>query len=133
SLLPGPILNIAGYIGTLMNGILAGFISTFFIVLPGILIILTVLPYYEYLKKNTFIQHFLRGASSAFIGFIFTAAFKLWVDSTITTPYGTIGLGTLNIIICFILLETFKIYVPIVLLASATFSAFFALIQSNLF
>jgi chromate transporter len=131
SLLPGPILNLAAYVGTLVNGILSGLLSVCFIVLPGVLLMLAVLPYHEYLKKNAMIQHFLRGASSAFIGFIFSAAFKLWVDSTILSPYASVALGTLNVIVCFILLETFKVYTPLVLLASATVSAFFAFVEAK--
>jgi chromate transporter len=131
SLMPGPILNIAGYMGTLLYGLLAGFLSLICTILPGVLIILALLPYYEIFRTKTIYQHFLRGASSAFIGFIFSAAFKLWIDSTITNPYANVPLGTLNIIICFFLLESFNLYVPIVLLASAIFSAFFALLHTN--
>jgi chromate transporter len=132
SLLPGPILNIAVYVGVLVNGLISGILSIFFIVLPGVLLILAVLPYSEYLKKNAMIQHFLRGATSAFIGFIFSAAFRLWVDSTVLSPYATIALGTLNVILCFLMLETFKIYTPVVLITSAAVSAIFAFLQTKL-
>lgn len=131
SLLPGPILNIAGYMGALLYGLTAGLLSLICIILPGVLIIFALLPFYDTFRSKTIYQHFLRGASSAFIGFIFSAGFKLWVDSTIINPYANVPLGTLNIIICFFLLESFNLYVPIVLLASAILSALFSLLHKN--
>ena len=37
SLMPGPMFNIAGYIGVLINRTFAGFLSAFLIFLPGML------------------------------------------------------------------------------------------------
>ena len=61
SLLPGPMFNIAGYIGTLINGLIGGLLSAICIFSPGILLILGIFPFLNYIKNLKYVQIFLKG------------------------------------------------------------------------
>lgn len=135
ALLPGPLFNIAVFIGCLLNGLVGGIISLFSIMLPGIFIIMFILPFHTQLTKNYMIQHFLRGSSWATIGFLFVAAIRLWIDSCLINKYTNYFFGSVNIIICFFLLEQ-KLHhwrIFIVLTFGALFSLFCKLIELNFF
>lgn len=121
SMLPGPMFNISGYIGALVNGVFSGFISAFFIFLPGMLLLFTGLKFMTWVNDRPKIQFFLRGVSSSAIGFIFTSAAILWYDSCVRNSYYHYLIGTVNFIGCFVLLERFKMNVIIVLALAATF------------
>lgn len=73
--------------------------------LPGIFLIMVILPYHTRLTKNNLIQHFLRGASWATIGFLYVAGVRLWIDSCLINKYTNYVTGSINIIICLGLLE----------------------------
>lgn len=126
SLLPGPMFSIAGYVGVSVSGILGGVISATMILLPGFLFIFAALPYVTLIKKSSSFQSFIRGLHSAAIGFVFTASFKLWIDSCFVNPYTNAVVGTLNVFFCYILSEVFKIHKPFIIL----FGALFMLLKS---
>lgn len=63
SIVPGPMFNIAGYIGTFINGIFSGIISTFFIFLPSTLFLCTTLGFISFINEHKKIQLFLKGIS----------------------------------------------------------------------
>lgn len=133
SLLPGPIANLSGFIGTLMNGIFAGILASFFLFLPGILISLGSIKYIEDIKRKLKLQYFLKGVTSAAIGILCTSIIKFWYDSCFVNPYSYIHLGTLNIIICYLILDMLEIPVPFVLIFGAMFSFFSFLVITNFF
>ena len=101
SLMPGPMFNITGYIGTLINGTLTGFLSAFFIFLPGMLIMFFMIGNLKVLNNHKNIQFFIRGASTAGIGFIFTAVFTIFMETTINSNNSNLISGLINIGICF--------------------------------
>jgi chromate transporter len=125
SLLPGPMFNVAGYVGVLttsfLNGLIGGLLASFAIFIPGFLFAFTALPYINQIRKSHFFQFFIRGCNSAAIGFVYTAAFKLWIDSCFVNPYSNPVIGTLNIILCFVLADAFKIHKPFVIIFGAIF------------
>ena len=133
SLLPGPLFNIAAFIGCLISGVIGGLIAFIFIMLPGIFLIMIILPHHNYLTKNNLIQHFLRGCSWATIGFIYIAGLRLWVDSCYVNQYTTYIKGSINIILCFFLLEIkyLRSRLIIVLVFGSIFSLFCKLIEVN--
>lgn len=121
SLLPGSMFNMAAYSGVTCSNILGGVISNIAIFLPGFLFVFTALPFIDKIKSSNFFQFFIRGANSAAIGFVFTAAIKLWIDSCFVNPYSNPITGTLNVLICYILAEAFKVHKPYVIIFGATF------------
>ena len=64
-------------------------------------------------------QHFIRGANSAAIGFIFSCAIKLWIDSCFVNKYTHEITGTLNVIFCVFLSQNFNIHKTTVLIIGA--------------
>jgi len=133
SLLPGPLFNISAFIGCLLNGLIGGLISFISIMLPGIFLIMIVLPYHTSLTKNNLVQHFLRGASWATIGFLFVAGLRFWIDSCLINNYTNYVTGSINIVICLGLLESKMINSKILFVISfgALFSLFCKLIEIN--
>jgi chromate transporter len=133
SLLPGPLFNISAFIGCLLYGFFGGIISLLSIMLPGIFIIMIILPYHTQLTKNNLIQHFLRGASWATIGFLYVAGIRLWIDSCLINRYTNYIVGSINIIICLGMLEVKLVHTKIifVLAFGAFFSLFCKLIEFN--
>jgi chromate transporter len=119
SLLPGSLLNISTYAGVVISNIIGGLISGIAIFIPGFLFILTALPIIKSIKMSANLQHFIRGANSAAIGFIFSCAIKLWIDSCFVNKYTHAIAGTLNVIFCVFLSQNFNIHKTNVLIIGA--------------
>lgn len=119
SLLPGSLLNIAAYTGVIISNIIGGFISGIMIFVPGFLFLLAALPFMKKIKTSTKFQYFIRGANSAAIGFIFSCTIKLWIDSCFVNKYTNEIFGTLIIVFCIFLSETFPIHKTNILLIGA--------------
>ena len=115
SLLPGPMFNIAGYIGTNVNGTFAGFLSAFSIFLPGMLFMFFIIGKLDFLFSKDKLQYFIRGASTAAIGFIFSSAIMIFYETTFKNGQSNFITGSFNIAICFYLLKYTKIILPFVL------------------
>lgn len=133
SLLPGPLFNVAAFIGSLVYGLIGGIASLICIMLPGIFLIMIVLPFHTELTKNNLVQHFLRGASWATIGFLYIAGLRLWIDSCLINKYTNYITGSFNILICLGLLQTKLVSSKILFVLSfgALFSLFCKLIEIN--
>lgn len=121
SLLPGPMFNLAGYVGVLVGGVLSGILSAFVIFIPGFLIIFSALPYISNIKNSYIFQYFIRGVHSAAIGFILTSCYKLWIDSCFVNPYTNAMVGTINVLLCYILAENFKVHKTYIVIFGALF------------
>ncbi len=121
SLLPGSLFNIASFTGVICLNIIGGLIANIAIFLPGFLFVYATLPYIDKLKSSNFFQFFFRGANSATIGFLFAAAVKLWFDCCITNQYTDDICGTINVLICFLLCEVFKLHKPFIIIFGAFF------------
>jgi chromate transporter len=121
SLLPGSMFNIAAYVGVIVDDVFSGIIANIAILIPGILFAFAALPYIANIKQSAFFQYFLRGAASAALGFVFTASFRLWLDSCYVNPYSDDILGTINVVVCFILTYHYQVYKPKVLIIGALF------------
>lgn len=119
SLMPGPMFNIAGYIGALINGIFAGFLSAFSIFLPGMLFMFFMIGNLKVLNEHKNIQFFIRGASTAGIGFIFTAVFTIFMETTVHSKNSNPISGLLNIMFCYYLMKKSKILLPFILFLGA--------------
>lgn len=118
SSIPGPMFNIAGYIGTVISGIIGGVLSALFIFLPGLLLTFSVLPFISNIKENFYLRTFLKGMSISAIGFIFSSVMILWIESCLNT---NAYIGTVIIIIG--LISLFKnINIFLVLLSSGVLS-----------
>ena len=121
SLLPGSLFNISTYTGVITsNSLIGGLIGGLFVYIPGYLLILFCLPYIKNIRNNNKFQYFIRGANSSALGFIFSVAIDLWIDSCFVNPYTDPIMGTLIMFFCIILINLFKIHKTIILLIGAS-------------
>ena len=118
--LPGPTFSFTSYLGTLSmknfgygtyGQILGGIVGVIGINLPGLILVLFIVPFWEDLKKITRIKHSLSGINAVSVGFII-AAFVLLVK-----PMGTDWFSFLLIGITFLILNFTKISPPFIVLA----------------
>lgn len=117
--LPGPTFSFCSYLGTLSmkqggygvaGQIWGGLIAVVGINLPGLILILFIVPFWEDLKKISRIKHSLSGVNAVCVGFII-AAFILLIKPIgfDLLAYAIIG-GT------FLLLNYTKVSAPIIIL-----------------
>ena len=97
--LPGPLFSFAAYLGAIahttprgITGAALGLVSIF---LPGMLILLGALPYWQALRREPITRAMMSGASAAVVGLLAAALYRpLWVTSvTGTTDLGLVVAG----------------------------------------
>lgn len=118
--LPGPTFSFTSYIGTLsmknfgygLSGqILGGVVAVLGINLPGLILVLFIVPFWEDLKKITRIKNSLAGINAVSVGFII-AAFILLVK-----PIGLDFMAIIILVITFLVLNFTKISPTLIVLA----------------
>ena len=117
SLLPGPMFNMAAFVGASINGILSGVISALSLFAPGILLVFTMIPFMQLIKSNPVVNSAVKGISVCAIGFIYTSAYILWLENCYSQ---NLLIGSANIIVSFFLVEKLRVNVVFVLLLSGT-------------
>lgn len=115
---PGPLFTFAAYLGAANgiapNGWLGAAIALVGIFLPGLLLILGTLPFWERLRRHAMARAILSGVNAAVVGLLAAALYDpVWV-SAITGPRD-FALA----LICFMLLTAWKMQPWIVVLLSA--------------
>lgn len=83
---PGPLFTFAAYLGTVMkplpHGIPGATISLIAIFLPGILILISALPFWETFRRHARAQAVLRGVNAAVVGLLGAALYNpVWTTS----------------------------------------------------
>lgn len=120
--LPGPTFSFTSFVGgmALKNAnynvygqIMGSLIAVFGINLPGLILILFIVPFWNDLKKITRIKNSLSGINAVSVGFMVAAFFLL------LKPVGTDFLSIGIVIITFLLLQFTKIKTPIIILLGA--------------
>ncbi|WP_225869581.1 chromate efflux transporter [Pedobacter psychroterrae] len=118
--LPGPTFSFTSYVGALSmrnfgyglpGQILGGAVAVLGINLPGLILVLFIVPFWEDLKKITRIKYSLVGINAVSVGFIL-AAFILLVK-----PIGLDYLAIAILVITFLILNFTKISPPFIVIA----------------
>lgn len=118
--LPGPTFSFTSYLGALSmrnfgygigGQILGGIIGVIGINLPGLILVLFIVPFWDDLKKISRIRHSLSGINAVSVGFIFAAFILLLM------PMGFNWLFIAIMIITFLVLNFTKISTPLIVLA----------------
>jgi len=83
---PGPLFTIAAYMGALLttppNGAWGAILALVAIFLPGILILLAALPYWDELRRRPNLQAAMRGINAAVVGILAAALYSpLWTSA----------------------------------------------------
>ncbi len=87
---PGPLFTFAAYLGALAkpepHGIAGAALGLFGIFLPGILILLGMLPFWDAFRKRPAAQAAMRGVNAAVVGILGAALYNPVFTSSVKTP-----------------------------------------------
>jgi len=115
---PGPLFTFAAYLGTVLrpepNGIIGATIALIAVFLPGFLILLGVIPFWDGFRKRESAQALMRGANAAVVGILGAALYDPVFTSAIVGPR-QFALA----LICFVLLMAWKAPPWLVVLVAA--------------
>ena len=89
-LTPGPILMIAAFVGYKLAGVAGAVVGGMAIFLPSFILMLSILPVYERIKRHTWIKAALKGIAPAVIGMTALALIQL-------LPFAVVDAATLLI------------------------------------
>src|ERR1700760_3954885 len=126
--LPGPTFSFTSFIGSMTLGnkgfnvwgqVLGSIIAVIGINLPGLILILFIVPFWEDLKKITRIRNSLSGISAVAVGFMATALIML------TIPFGLHWEPYALMIGTFLVLNFTKIKTPIVIIIGVALGLIF--------
>src|ERR1700743_1814994 len=126
--LPGPTFSFTSFIGSMSLGnkgfgiggqIMGSIVAVIGINMPGLILILFIVPFWEDLKKITRIRNSLSGISAVAVGFMATALIML------TIPFGLRWEAYLLMIATFLLLNFTKIKTPIVIVIGVVMGLIF--------
>lgn len=126
-ILPGPTFSFTSYIGAISMkyggyGIwgqaTGGLLAVLGINLPGLILVLFIVPFWNDLKKITRIKHSLSGINAVSVGFIIAAFFML------ITPVGLNWLFLGIVLLTFLLLNFTKISPALIIIAGVVLGYF---------
>jgi chromate transporter len=115
---PGPLFTFAAYLGTVVHptphGIAGAALGLFGIFLPGVLILLGALPFWDSFRKRVAAQAAMRGVNAAVVGLLGAALYNPLWTSSVQTP-GDFGLALMS----FVLLTVWRLPPLVVVIVSA--------------
>jgi len=115
---PGPLFTFAAYLGAVMkplpNGVAGAVISLIAIFLPGILVLMGTLPFWEAFRRRERAQAIMRGVNAAVVGLLGAALYDPVWTTSVKRP-GDFGIALVG----FVLLTVWKAPPLIVVAVSA--------------
>lgn len=115
---PGPLFTFASYLGASMGGIGGAIFCTVAIFLPGFLLVVAALPFWQRLRAEPWAQSALAGVNAAVVGLLLAAFYDPVVASAIRSPVDVaLALGA------FTLLAFWKVSPAIVVVSTALAAA----------
>lgn len=86
--MPGPLFTFAAYLGSQAslppNGVLGGLIALVAIFMPGLLLLVGVLPFWNLLRRKRMVQAAMRGTNAAVVGILATALYSpVWTSAVL--------------------------------------------------
>jgi chromate transporter len=73
--IPGPLFTFAGYLGAMIGGIGGGLLALVSLFLPGFLLIVGALPFWDKFRRNPSIQGAVVGINAAVVGILLAALY----------------------------------------------------------
>jgi chromate transporter len=87
---PGPLFTFAAYLGAVgsvsPNGLAGALLALVAIFLPGLLVLVGTLPFWDMLRRKTLAQAGMRGANAAVVGILAAALYDPVWTSAVLTP-----------------------------------------------
>jgi len=115
---PGPLFTFAAYLGAVVgaspHGVAGAALGLVGIFLPGLLILVGTLPFWETLRKRSAAQAMMRGVNAAVVGFLGAALYNPVWTSSVRTP-GDFGIALVG----FVLLTAWRAPPLVVVILSA--------------
>jgi chromate transporter len=115
---PGPLFSFAAYLGMVLtpepNGLLGAVIALIAIFLPGFLLLLGVMPFWNAFRRLPLAQSVMMGANAAVVGILGAALYDPVWTSSVTSPHAfALALA------CFVMLTVWKLPSWLVVLVGA--------------
>ena len=99
---PGPLFTFAAYLGTVTkpspHGVAGAVISLIAIFLPGVLVLIGTLPFWETFRRRVRAQAMMRGVNAAVVGLLSAALYNPVWTSAVNTP-GDFGLALVGFVL----------------------------------
>ena len=99
---PGPLFTFAAYLGAVVSpsphGVAGAALGLFGIFLPGILILLAALPFWDSFRKRADAQAMMRGVNAAVVGLLGAALYNPVWTSSVKSP-GDFGIALLGFVL----------------------------------
>ncbi|RLN73950.1 hypothetical protein BBO99_00009170, partial [Phytophthora kernoviae] len=92
--LPGPLFNIAAYLGALLYGVSGSIVTTMGLFGPGIILFFGLLPLWERVRNNKSLKIFLSGVNASATGLIMASFMLLWEKAVHSNANAAVGLAT---------------------------------------
>lgn len=110
--MPGPLFTFSAYLGAVIGGVAMAMLALVAIFLPGILILLGALPFWDGLRQRTGARAVKRGINAAVVGILGAALYNpVWVGAITSARDFAVAL------LCFVLLTVWRVP-PIVVVAA---------------
>ncbi|GIQ73446.1 chromate efflux transporter [Bradyrhizobium sp. RD5-C2] len=79
---PGPLFTFAAYLGAVIGGVPGALVGLVGIFLPGLLVLLAALPFWDGFRKRPAAQAMMRGVNAAVVGILGAALYDpVWISS----------------------------------------------------
>lgn len=100
---PGPLFTFAAYLGSVMapqpNGIAGGMLCLVAIFLPGFLLVVGALPFWEAMRGRRWVQAAMGGVNAAVVGILFAALYDpVWITSVRSTKDMALALAAFGLL-----------------------------------
>lgn len=82
---PGPLFTFAAYLGTVISGVSGGLLATLAIFLPGFLLVIGVVPFWDRVRMNKQVGRMLIGVNAAVVGLLLAALYDPIFTSSVET------------------------------------------------
>lgn len=93
---PGPIVITATFVGYKAGGVLGALLGTIAVFFPSFVVLTTLAPYYDRIKRSRPIQVMVRGILAAFLGMLLLVAYHFGREALVDwKTWGVMGLAWL--------------------------------------
>ena len=93
---PGPIVITATFVGYKAGGVLGALLGTIAVFFPSFVVLTTLVPYYDRIKRSRPIQVMVRGILAAFLGMLLLVAYHFGREALVDwKTWGVMGLAWL--------------------------------------
>lgn len=91
---PGPLFTFAAYLGVLIQGIPGAVLAVLAVFLPGFLLVIGAMPFWNHLRSNVKLQGAMIGMNAAVVGILFAALYDpIWTSSITSTTEFIVASG----------------------------------------